>query len=109
MPIHKKWSRFTEENVKKLPKETGVYELANKDKRNIDIGGSDGKTTKVRGRLLRHLSSNKYPTAKYFRCKFAGLLDSGIDMEAQESAKFQKKHGRKPRYTKRSPKRKSRF
>jgi hypothetical protein len=41
MPIPKKWSRYTPENVKRLCTKRGVYELANGGKRIIYIGGSD--------------------------------------------------------------------
>lgn len=103
MPIRKRWSRFTRENVLKLPDNRGAYELANRDKRIIDTGGSDDFSVGVRGRLLSHLNKNKYPTARYFRCEFASFFKSGIKMEASHGKKFVKKHSRKPRYTKRLP------
>jgi len=100
LPIQKRWSRFTLPNVRRVPDEPGAYELANKDGRIIDTGGSD---VSVRDRLIRHLQTNKYPTARYFRYDIAGFFESGIDVEASHSKKFQRKHGRKPRYTERSP------
>ncbi len=100
MPIRKKWSKFILENVQAVPEEPGAYELANRDKRIIDTGGSNAS---VRVRLLSHLRTNKYPTAIWFRCEFAGWFEKGIDVEAGHSEKFVQKHGRKPRYTKRSP------
>ena len=106
MPIKKRWTRFTIANVEKLPNRKGVYELANRSKKIIDIGGSDSRTIGVKGRLLSHLKANKYPTAWYFRCDFALWGDSGIDMEASHGSKFKEKHGRRPRYTKRLPKKK---
>ena len=102
MPIHKKWSKYNPGNVKKLSKERGAYELSNREKRIIDTGGSDSKGG-VRSRLLAHLRDNRYPTAKYFRYTPARIFTSGIDLEASHSQKFQKIHGRKPRYTQRSP------
>ena len=103
--ISKRWTRFTLENVQRLPNRRGAYELANAAKRVIYQGGSDA-ISGVRGRLLSHLRNNEYTAARYFRVEHASLLTSGIGLEASHAAKFQKKHGRKPRYTKRSPQRK---
>lgn len=108
MPIRKKWSEFTPENVSKLSNERGSYELANRQKRIVDIGGSDGKGG-VRSRLQQRLRDGKPPTAKYFRTEEAGLFSSGISSEASHSKKYQEQHGRKPRYTQRSPKKKGLF
>jgi hypothetical protein len=109
MPIPKKWSKFTKDNVKKLDGSRGSYELANKDKRIIDIGGSDCGSGGCRNRLHSHLRGNKYPTAKFFRVHKADIFDSGISLEASHSVKYQRKTGKKPRYTKRSPKKNSWF
>lgn len=109
MPIKKKWTKFTLDNVKKMPNKRGAYELANATKRIIDQGGSDSPISGVRGRLISHLGENKYPTAKYFRCEFIDLFGSGITLEASHSKKFQEQHGRKPRYTKRSPRKRGLF
>jgi hypothetical protein len=106
VPIPKKWSLFNRENLSKVPEERGAYEIANKDKRIIDVGGSDGKGG-VHSRLTSRLREGKPPTAKYFRYEEVGIFDSGIDSEASHSKKYQQKHGRKPRYTQRSPKKKS--
>lgn len=102
MPIRKRWSGFTLENVLRVRDKPGVYELANRSSRVINTGGSDSS---VSDRLLSHLRTNRYPTAVYFRCEYAGFFESGIQMEAIHSERFQKKHRRKPRYTKRSPRR----
>jgi hypothetical protein len=104
MPIAKKWSKLTRDNINKLSDARGTYELANKDKRTIDIGGSDCGNGGCRSRLQSHLRNNKYPTAKYFRVQKADIFTRGIDLEASHSAKFQSQNGRKPRFTKRSPK-----
>ena len=106
MPIQKRWTRFTLANVKKLPNKPGAYELASRNKSIIDTGGSN---TSVRDRLMSHLRDNRYPTACYFRCDFVGWLDlvTGIEKEAKHSEKFQKEHGKKPKYTQRSPKKHS--
>ncbi len=108
MPISKKWSKFNKSKVGELPMVRGVYELANRQKKQIDRGGSDA-VTGVRGRLLQRLGVKKPPTAKYFRYQAASWLDSGIDMEAEHAKRFRKKYRRDPRYTKRSPRKRGFF
>jgi hypothetical protein len=103
MPVQKRWSRFTRANVERLPNKEGMYELANAQKRIIDIGGSN---TRVKARLMSHLTSNKYPTARYFRCEYVDAIfdiDSGVNREARHVKHFHQQRGRKPKYTKRSP------
>ena len=106
MPIRKRWTRFTPPNVRRIPDEPGAYELGNRDGRIIDNGGSD---VSVRDRLMTHLRTNKYPTARYFRYEIADFFESGIDLEASHGKKFQDKYGRKPRYTKRAPRKRGLF
>jgi hypothetical protein len=109
MPIPKKWSRFNKENVRKVPKEHGVYEIANSKKAIIDQGGSDAKTG-MRGRLSQRLRVKKPPTGKHFRFQTAGLFQTGIGLEAAHAEKYKKQHhGRKPPHTKRSPKKRGLF
>jgi hypothetical protein len=108
MPIPKKWSRVSKNKINGIPKgERGAYELANREKRTIYQGGSDSSNVGVRSRLKSHIK--RLPTAKYYRYETAGIFDNGISMEASHSKKFQEKHGRKPRYTQRSPRKKSFF
>jgi hypothetical protein len=107
--IQKKWTRFTRENVKKLPNWRGAYELANAFKIVIDQGGSDSPISGIRGRLLSHLATGKYPTARYFRVEFVGFLNSGIGLEASHAKRFHDKYGRKPKYTERSPRKRYLF
>jgi len=109
MPIPKKWSRFNRENVSKVPKVPGVYEIANQKKTTIDRGGSDAQTG-VYGRLSQRLRNKKPPTGKHFRFQTAGLFQTGIGLEATHAEKFRKQHhGRNPRYTKRSPQKRGLF
>ena len=103
MPIRKRWFKFTLENVKKLPIERGAYELASNNKRLIYIGKSDSELSGVRGRLLSHLRTNKYPTATFFRFVDAPLLVKGSSIEALLGNRYDKKHHRKPKYNKRLP------
>ena len=103
MPIRKRWSSFTLENVKKLPNERGSYELGSNNKRVIYIGSSDSEVSGIRGRLLTHLRTNKFPTAKYFRVVYAPLLVKGTSIEALLGKRYANKHIKKPKYTKRLP------
>jgi len=101
MSIQGKWAKLTKENIKKWMGVAGVYEVANKDKKRIYKGGSDGETTGVGGRVKSH--KRRLRTAKYFRARSAGIFESGIGLEAQH-AKIDKRKGRKkPRYTSREP------
>ena len=103
MPIWKKWSKFTKENILKLPIERGAYELADKNKNKIDGGGSDSERSGVRGRLLSRLRLNNNPDARYFRVISAPLVRSGIGMEATLNKRHVKRYGEKPKDTKRVP------
>ena len=98
MPIAKRWTRFTKANIQKLPNVTGMYEIADRDKKVVYRGGSDDEARGVRGRLMSHITHKRCPGATYFRILPAALLETGTDLEATHS------HGRaKPRFTKRSP------
>ena len=103
MPIRKRWSKFTLETIKKLPIERGSYEIASNNKRVIYIGKSDSELSGVRGRLLSHLRTNRFPTARYFRAVDAPLLVKGSSIEALLGNRYEKKHQRKPKYSKRLP------
>jgi predicted GIY-YIG superfamily endonuclease len=107
MPIKARWQRFTRTNLEKLPTQEGAYELANAKKSVIYIGSSQN----VRRRLITHLTSEDLPTARYFRCDivYFGEWDTGTAKEARHAEKFRQGHSRKPKYTKRSPRRKSLF
>ncbi len=99
MPIRKKWTKLTPKNIKKVPKSPGVYELTSRNKKApIDIGKSEN--------LQRRLKEKKKlrKTATHFRFEFPSMLGTATESEAKHSKKFQKKHGHKPKQTKRSPK-----
>jgi len=97
--IRKRWTKLTSQNIKKVPPEPGAYELASRNKKQIDTGGSN---TNLRRRLTEKRKVRK--TASKFRYEVASLFQSGFELEAEHSKRFQKKHGRKPKHTKRSPK-----
>jgi len=107
MPIKARWQRFTRANLEKLPEKEGAYELGNAKKSVIYQGSSNN----VRRRLLTHLINEKLSTVRYFRCDILGFMDwdSGTAREARHAEKFRQTHGKKPKYTKRSPRRKSLF
>ncbi len=98
MPIRKKWMKFDLENISKVPKVAGAYELANSNKTQIDDGGSNTS-------LQRRLREKKamYPTATYFRYDTPRLFQTGFELEAEHSHKYQSKHGNRPKKNKRSP------
>jgi predicted GIY-YIG superfamily endonuclease len=93
--------------LEKLSQNEGAYELANAKKSVIYIGSSQN----VRRRLITHLISEDLPTARYFRCEVVHTIewDTGTAKEARHVEKFRQKHSKKPKYTKRSPRRKSLF
>lgn len=106
MPIQKRWTRFTRENIEKLDSSRGTYEIADRAKEIIYIGGSDSAGG-VRGRLISHLINKKFPTAEYFRCVRVhdGIFSlSGIRLESEQAQKFREKHSKKPSCMKRAPK-----
>lgn len=106
MPIKAKWRRFTRTNLEGLPERKGAYELANTKKSVIYIGSSNN----LRRRLITHLIDGKLITARYFRCELVPRIDDtegSRAKEARHAKKFFLTHGRKPKYTKRSPRRKS--
>jgi len=98
------WRPFNLTTVRRLRIRCGRYELASQNKTVVYHGGTDDERNGVRGRLITHLLNNKFPTAKFFRCEYTTFFDeSGIEMEGRASQHFQKRYGRKSKYTKRSP------
>jgi len=107
MPIQKRWSRFTFENIRRVPQEEGAYQLANAARAIIYNGSSNN----LRRRLYTHFTQGRLTTARYFRCEVCSIFDleSSVDKEARHAERFFATRGRKPRYTKRSPRRHSLF
>lgn len=105
MPIKSRWRRFTRENLESLPAKEGAYELANASKSIIYTGSSNN----LRRRLITHLIGGKLTTVRYFRCEFSDIFDleSGRDKEARHAKKFSQARAKKPKYSKRLPRRKS--
>lgn len=105
MPIQKRWTRFAAENVDKLPQKEGVYDLANAKKSIIRHGSSNN----LRRRIMTHLNDEKLSTVRYFRCEYLGFfdMDTPKTREARHAERYFAQHGRKPKYTKRSPRKKT--
>jgi len=103
MPVAKRWSRFTRDNVNRIPKGIcGIYEIANKNKVIIYRGSSDSQLG-VKGRLTNHLLNRRFPSAMYFRYASTGFFETGLDMEARHTRRQILKTGKKPKRMKRVP------
>jgi hypothetical protein len=89
------WRRYTREVIDKLPNRIGTYEIAARNKQVLANGKSDSSRDGVRGRLIARLIHNQHPTGYFFRCKYASLLDSPEQMEAETVAQHRTKTGRK--------------
>ncbi len=103
MPQWTAWKRFVREEIEKLPTRRGVYQIAARNKVIIDTGGSDNEDSGVKGRLIERLIHNKCPTGYFFRCRYASLLDSGIELEGKVTRKLITSTGKRPKYNKRTP------
>ena len=110
MPVQKRWTAYNRANIEKVPEGVcRVYEIANKNKHTIYIGGSSSPNIGVRGRLLSHLDNRKFPSGKFFRYAAEGFMDDGIEMEAAHVHRHTQTHGKKPTKSKRSPRRRNIF
>ena len=95
MSIRKRWSRIDGWALDNIPDEPGAYEIADRYKTVIDIGGSEN----LANRIPRKLRDPKFKgQAAYFR--FVEDEDPYI-AEAELQAEFMARYGRKPRFTKR--------
>ena len=81
MAIKKRWSRFTRENVKKVPEEPGVYQIA---------------YPTARGKELWHPGK-------------ASWLDDLDELERELFEDFEKRHPSRPKGAPRKPRRHSLF
>jgi hypothetical protein len=100
VPIQKKWSRYSGENLKKLRGTTGAYEVADKNKKPMDIGkgeSSGGVASRIRAKKKKH------PAIRYFRVEEESFLESATEKEARHAAAHLKKYGKRPLINKRSP------
>jgi len=100
MPIRKKWSVFSWDNVDRAPEEPGIYELGNLKGEIVYVG----KAGNLRQRLSQHKNDPSKARSKYFRYATTALFfDSPLDMERRHGEKYEEKHGRLPSKQKRLP------
>lgn len=97
MPISKRFSSYTKENVNLETDNFGVYELANENNEVIYIGEGQVKT-----RLMAHFPTGQHPIkgATKYRVEYTG---SKLRCEQRERAllkEFEKANGRLPRWNK---------
>ena len=98
MPITKRWTLFNRDNIDRISSGLcGMYEIANRNKTLIYRGSGDSEQG-VKVRLLSHLRTRRFPSAKYFRYSEAGWFDRGLDMEARHTYR-----AGKPKHMKRAP------
>jgi len=101
MPIQKKWSRLTKDNLKKLGNIRGAYEVANRNKKTLDIGKGESTNTGVAGRIKT--KKKLYPSIQYFRVEEENIFENGRDIEAKHAKAYQGKYGRRTSKNRRSP------
>ena len=99
MPISKKWSAYTKENVKQ--KETnnyGVYEIGNSTEV-LYIGEGQTKT-----RLLAHFPNASEPVvgASGYRTEYSGSKNECLRRQNALLAEFKMKYGRLPKFNQKS-------
>lgn len=101
MPIGKKWSPYTKENVKKLPKDMlGVYEIGNRTKGEVYYIGEG----KIRDRLLSHVSNGSEPVvgADGFRFEETGNKPKAVKRQNELLEKFKQDNDQLPKYNQKS-------
>ncbi len=108
MAIKKRWSRFTRENVNKVPEERGVYQIAYPTAKGKELW-HPGKATNLRTRLLQHLRNPKLPKRPYFRYYEAGWLEDLDELEKELFEDFEKSHPSRPKGASKKPRRRSFF
>ncbi len=108
MAIQKRWSKFTEANIKKVPKEPGVYQIAYPTAKGKEIW-HPGKATNLRARLLQHLRNPNLPKRPYFRYYEAGWGEDLDDLERELFEDFEKSHPSRPKGAPKKPRRRSIF
>jgi len=97
------WRRYTRTVIERLHNGRGEYQIANRNMTIVDSGGSDSENIGVKGRLISRLINNKCPSGYFFRCKYADLFDSGIEMEGKTTRRLITRTGKRPKYNKRTP------
>ena len=108
MAIKKRWSKFTEANIKKVPEGGGVYQIAYPTAKGKEIW-HPGKATNLRTRLLQHLRDPKLPKRPYFRYYEAGWGESLHELEVELFKDFEEKYAIRPKGAPHKPRRRSIF
>ena len=102
MGIKKPWSRFTLENVEKVPEKGGAYELGYSYKGRKRPGYIGSSEKNLRSRLKEH---KRKRGEKYFRYIVSGLFDpSPSALEKKLFEDYAAKKPAKPPGSKKAPK-----
>lgn len=98
MPLNKKWSKYSKENVSNIVNNLGVYEIANSKGETVYIGQG-----KIRDRLNEHflIGSHPIPQGAQFRYKETNSKERAEQRERVELDKYEKQTGKPPRYNRR--------
>jgi len=99
MPIAKKWSYYTKENVRMEPDNYGVYEIGNSNTGEILYIGEGH----VRTRLLVHFPDGSEPVvgANGYRIELTSSKDRGVQRQNALLADFLRRHKRLPKFNQR--------
>lgn len=99
MPIKKKWSAFTRDNLGEVPEAPGVYDLGN-SKGEITYSGS---SQDLRERLETHKRTGDKGRPTLFRFQVAGFFEDHVDAEARHAERYREQHGSLPPKQQRAP------
>ena len=88
MSITKKWSRYTKDNIRTIPRVYGVYELSDGSKRAVYIGEGN-----LHDRLLAHFAAGSDPTPgiSYFKYVTTGSKQRAVHRQDALLSEFMKK------------------
>ena len=68
MDGERNWYTFTRDSIEKIPVgQCGAYRIADINKKRLYTGTSMNPGVGIRGRLISHLISRDFPSARYFR------------------------------------------
>jgi len=107
MPIPKKWSKFNNENIDKVPRTEGAYEFSFRGTKESRIGSSKD----LPRRLSEHHRDPAMKKCTRFRVQKAGPFSTGKDLEAKLAKRYAEKNpdSPKPSLSKRLPKKRGLF
>ena len=97
MPLSRRWSDFTKDNVNRETDNYGVYELGNVTGV-IYIGEGH-----VRSRLMSHFPDGSDPIvgASLYRVEYTGGKDKATQRQNAELGAYKRVHGNYPRFNRR--------